>query len=107
MALSMAIGTSLSGIVYNRLGFYGAYGISTLLLVIGLVYGLLFIKDVTPVTADLDIKKSFRTQVSEFFNMKHIYQSLNTTFKKRPNDQRRRIIILLIILVTCSGITNG
>jgi len=59
MAISMAIGTSLSGIIYNKLIFYGAYGISSILLVIGLSYGILFVNDVDPISK-LDKKKSVR-----------------------------------------------
>ncbi|CAI6343437.1 unnamed protein product [Macrosiphum euphorbiae] len=87
MAVSMALGTSMSGIIYNKLGFYGAY-------------------DVTPVT-EVNKNKSYRTTISEFLDFKHITQSVNTTFKKRPNKQRIRIIILLIIFMASAGINAG
>jgi len=106
MAISMAIGTSLSGIIYNKLGFYGAYGISSILLVIGLSYGILFVNDVDPVSK-LDKKKSFCTTVSEFFDLSHVSQLLSSFFKKRPDTQRLRLIILLFILMTNSGTNNG
>lgn len=103
----MVIGTSLSGIVYNKLGFYGAYSISSVLLIIGLSYGLIFLKDVAPsLEVDEKIKnKSSQSIVFEIFDLKLITQSFKATFKKRP--QRLRIIILLIILMTNSGTTNG
>jgi len=106
MAISMAVGTSLSGIVYNRLGFYGAYGISSALLLVGLFYGLLYVKDFAPV-AETGRDKSCRTAVSEFFSLKHVAQSLRTTFRKRPSTQRLRILILLVILMTSAGTNNG
>jgi len=106
MAVSMAVGTSMSGIVYNKLGFYGAYGISSALIMIGLLYGILFVKDVTPVM-EVNKNKSYRTTISEFLNFQHITQSFNTTFKKRPNRQRIRIIILLIVFMARSGINAG
>ncbi|KAL4132200.1 hypothetical protein QTP88_009405 [Uroleucon formosanum] len=106
MAVSMALGTSMSGIIYNKLGFYGAYGISSTLIIIGLLYGLLFVKDVTPVT-EVNKNKSYRTTISEFLDFRHITQSFNTTFKKRPNRQRIRIIILLIIFMASAGINAG
>lgn len=106
MAVSMAVGTSLSGIVYNKLGFYGAYGISSVLIIIGLLYGLLFVKDVAPIT-EVDKNKSYRETISEFLDFKHITQSFRTTFKKRPSIQRLRIIILLIIFMASSGTNFG
>jgi len=106
MAVSMAIGTSMSGIIYNKLGFYGAYLTTSALIIIGLVYGLLFVKDVTPVT-EVDKNKSYRTTISEFLDFTHITQSFSTTFKQRPNRQRIRIIILLIIFMASSGVNAG
>lgn len=106
MAISMAIGTSLSGIVYNKLGFYGAYGISSVLIIIGLVYGLLFVEEITPI-AVVDENKSFRTTITEFFDFTQITHSLKTTFKKRPDIQRLKIIVLLIILMANAGTNNG
>lgn len=106
MAVSMAIGTSMSGIIYNKLGFYGAYLTTSALIIIGLVYGLLFVNDVTPVT-EVDKNKSYRTTISEFLDFTHITQSFSTTFKQRPNRQRIRIIILLIIFMASSGINAG
>lgn len=103
----MAVGTSLSGIVYNKLGFYGAYGISSALLLVGLFYGLLYVKDFAPAAVPGGESKSCRTAVSEFFNLKHVTQSLRTTFKRRPNTQRLRILILLIVLMTSAGTNNG
>jgi len=107
MAISMAIGTSLSGIVYNKLGFYGAYGISSALLLLGLFYGTLYVKESGAPVAVPDTGKWCRTAVSEFFNLKHVTQSLRTTFRRRPNTQRLRILILLIILMTSAGTNNG
>lgn len=106
MAISMALGTSLSGIVYNKLGFYGAYGLSSMLIIIGLVYGLLFVEEVAPITV-VDENKSLKTTITEFFNFKQVAESLKMTFKKRPNAQRPKIIVLLIILMANAGTNNG
>lgn len=105
----MVIGTSLSGIVYNKLGFYGAYGISSVLLLMGISYGLIFVKDVDPyVEMDGRSKsKSFKLTVLEIFDLKLITESFKTTFKKRTSAQRIRIIILLIILMISAGTNNG
>lgn len=106
MSISMAIGTSLSGVVYNRLGFYGAYGVSSALLAAGLAYGLLCVDDV-PLVAQADKDKPFSTTVMEFFDLSRITQSLSTTFRPRPGTQRLKIIILLFILMTSAGTTYG
>lgn len=109
MAISMVIGTSLSGIVYNKLGFYGAYGISSVLLIIGLSYGLIFVKDVDPyIELDGQTKsKSLKSTALEIFDPKLITEPFKTTFKRRTTTQRLRIIILLIILMINSGTNNG
>lgn len=106
MAISMAVGTSLSGVVYLTLGFYGAYGLSSILLVVGILYGLFCVEDIVTESAS-DKNRPVCTTVLEFFDLKHVTRSLYTTFKKRPGNQRLKIIILLFILMTSSGTNYG
>ncbi|CAH0388966.1 unnamed protein product [Bemisia tabaci] len=46
-SLGVPIGTALSGILYKLIGYYGVFSISACMYMIGLSYGVLFIKDST------------------------------------------------------------
>lgn len=106
--VGMAIGTALSGITFQKLGFYGVYGLSSALCVIGLLYGLVFIKEVSP-----NEQENTTTQTRNdglfngFFNAKHIREAFKVTFKDGPHNRKLRIIMLMLIAFLIMGPLNG
>jgi len=103
----MAIGTALSGITFQKLGFYGVYGTSSALCVIGLLYGLVFIKEVSPNELDNKTKTQNNGVLNGFFNAKHIQEAFKVTFKDGPHNRKLRIIMLMCIAFLIMGPLNG
>lgn len=82
------IGNAVSGFLLKYLGFLYSFLICTILTIIGLIFGIIFIKDISvPVE-----KKSGFWQI---LNPTRVYESFNIIFRKR-NYRKRPIIILLL-----------
>ncbi|XP_050422786.1 thymic stromal cotransporter homolog [Adelges cooleyi] len=107
--VGLAIGTSLSGITFRDLGFYGVYGISSALYIIALVYGLLFLKEVSAKVPEgtEPPKKTGIALVKDFFDAKHIETAFQITFKDGPHNRKLRIIMLMVIVFLVMGPING
>jgi len=104
----MAIGTALSGITFQKLGFYGVYGVSSVLCIIGLLYGLVFIKEVSPNTPENAITQTRNNGLfNGFFNAKHIQEAFKVTFKDGPQHRKLKIIMLMCIAFLIMGPLNG
>lgn len=105
--VGMAVGTALSGITFRELGFYGVFIISAVLYVLGLLYGLIFIKEVSPNIARTVMQKKSDGLFKGFFNARHIKEAFNVTFKNGPHNRKLRIIMLLCIAFLIMGPFNG
>ncbi|KAL0892462.1 hypothetical protein ABMA27_015571 [Loxostege sticticalis] len=106
--LGLPIGTSLSGIVLKKLGYYGAYGISLTLHTINLLYSIFVLSDPqrTPENKKHDRKgvgHFFRT----FFDLSNIKETFKTVFKNGPNRRRLRMCLLLMVVALLYGPTFG
>lgn len=105
--IGMAIGTALSGITFRKLGFYGVYATSTSLYIIGILYGLTCIKDVS--CTSNAIAKNTATNSDDngvfngFFNVKHVRQAFKVTFKDGPYNRKLRIVMLLCVALLVNG----
>ncbi|CAI6344703.1 unnamed protein product [Macrosiphum euphorbiae] len=106
--VGMAIGTALSGITFQKLGFYGVYGVSSVLFIIGLLYGLVFIKEVSPNKPENAIPQTRNNGLfNGFFNAKHIQEAFKVTFKDGPQNRKLKIIMLMCIAFLIMGPLNG
>lgn len=104
----MAIGTAASGVIFRHLGFYSVFATSLTLYVVGLIYGGVFIKEVS--ANELENSTTERTKsglFNGFFNAKHIEDAFKATFKNGPHNRKRRIIMLMCIVVLVMGPLNG
>jgi len=107
-SVSMAIGTALSGITFHKLGFYGVYGVSSVLCIIGILYGLVFIKEVSPSEPENAITQTRKNGLfNGFFNAKHLHEAFKVTFKDGPQNRKLRIIMLMCIVFLIIGPVNG
>lgn len=104
------IGAALSGVLFQKLGFYGVYYISTTLYMIALLYGLIRIKE-HPGRLDSNdsnhAPKSCIHFITDFFNIKHIKEALHVTFKKGPRKRWIRLIMLMFTIVVVQGPMQG
>lgn len=108
---SWPIGAALSGVLFQKLGFYGVYYISTTLYVLAFVYGLVRIKE-WPSARDPDesiqnANGSCAHAIADFFNVKHITDAFRVTFKKTSRKRWIRLYILLFTVVVVQGPMQG
>ena len=88
-SLGYVLGTMTDAALYDRIGdYYVIFGISIGFAVIGLIWSIL-------------IRESVKTDASEkkahkFFDLDNVKQSMQTAFKKRPDNGRVNIILLVI-----------
>lgn len=114
LTVGLSFGIALSGILFQKLGFYGIYIICTILYVLGLLYGYAFIKDKKKKSDSLvsvnnaPIKEpSFRADLREFFDLKHIINAFGVTFRKGNDNRRARIIMMMLVLMIIMGPMTG
>lgn len=105
--VGMALGTALSGISFRELGFYGVYNTSAALCVFGLLYGMIFIKEVSPNASPNTTQKKNDGIFNGFFDVKHIKEAFRVTFKDGPHNRKLRIIMLMCIAFLIMGPFNG
>ncbi|CAG9785255.1 unnamed protein product [Diatraea saccharalis] len=104
------IGSALSGILLNTIGYYGVFGLSALLNLFSIVYGFYFIKDrVKPATEENDKNKSTGVWsfLKSFFDMNHVKATLQVAFKKGPNHRRTKSILILASIFFIYGPADG
>lgn len=113
--VGVPLGTALSGIALNAIGFYGIFSISAVMYMFSITYGIFRIKEFSSISnvnqqsnveehypnsvpIGFDVEKRFSVWrfVTEFFDLKHIKETFLVVFKKAANNRRRRIIGLIM-----------
>jgi len=115
LTIGISFGIALSGILYQKLGFYGIYSICSTMYLMGIIYGFVFLKDPKVDDASVDFRhnkpgkgtSSFYADVKEFFDLKHIKNAFGVTFKKGNDNRRLRIIMMMIVLMLIMGPMTG
>lgn len=101
--VSIAVGIALSGILYNKLGFYGVFGLGLCMYVIGLTYALCRVKE-QGVEIDEKDRKGF---CRDFFDLNHVKDTFRVAFKKGKRNRRKRICIIMILVMVIIGPVHG
>jgi PCFT/HCP family folate transporter-like MFS transporter 1/3 len=107
---SWPIGAALSGILFQQYGFYGVYYISSALYIVALLYGMIRIKEHENSSKGKDpfqTSKSCVSLFSDFFNLKHIKEALNVTFRKGPRKRWLQLTMLVFTIVVVQGPIQG
>ncbi|XP_050443837.1 solute carrier family 46 member 3-like [Adelges cooleyi] len=107
VAISLPIGTAFSGILYRKLGFYGVYGISSILCIISIYFAYTFVEDKNPVINSKENKGTYWSRIKFFFDLKHIIEAFRVSFKKEKNHRRLKVIVLTILITTIMGPLQG
>lgn len=109
MALSLPIGTGLSGVLYRTVGFVGVYTIALVLCLFSILMAHMYIHDTIQVRAESEKTRnlSYWKQVKFFFNLKHIIDAFKVTFKKAKNNRRMKVIVLTILITGIMGPLQG
>ncbi|KAK9871627.1 hypothetical protein WA026_013008 [Henosepilachna vigintioctopunctata] len=101
-------GLASSGLLLNPLSFLGVYSTCFVLLFSSLLYGYWRIEDIN-LHADEKIQPKNEDQgfFSDFFSIKHFFNTLKICFKKGPNKRRQKIIVIMMLTVVALGSTQG
>ncbi|EFA05964.2 lysosomal proton-coupled steroid conjugate and bile acid symporter SLC46A3 [Tribolium castaneum] len=106
--VSVTVGIALSGILYNEIGFYGVFSLAIAMYTTALIYAIVYVKDMPKneeVIVDKNVKKV--NPVLDFFNLKHIKETLNVAFKDGPRNRKRRICTIMILVMVIIGPMHG
>lgn len=115
LTIGISFGIALSGIMYQKLGFYGIYSICATMYLMGIIYGILYIKNPPRNDAPVDshestpcyTKPSLCKDMKNFFNFQHIKNAFGVTFKKGDDNRRLRIIMMMLVLMIIMGPMTG
>lgn len=109
MALCLPIGTGLSGILYRKVGFIGVYTIAVVLCIISIIAAYYCVHDTKRTKYDMvkENKTSYWTRIKFFFDLKHIVEAFQVTFKKGKNNRRMKVIALTVLITAIMGPLQG
>jgi len=112
-SVAVPIGTALSGILFQQLGFFGVYSIALVLYSFTIVYGIVFIKETRPEIRADDCKEPSPAPMSrlhlvkDFFRLNNIQEAVRVTFKEGQHNRKLRIISLMVVVFVVMGPLHG
>ncbi|KAL0840665.1 hypothetical protein ABMA28_015861 [Loxostege sticticalis] len=103
------IGSALSGVLLKHIGYYGVFGLSSVLYIFSISYGFINIHDLERPVTEKKVKResSERGFLKSFFDVKHVKDTLQVTFKKGPNHRRTKSILVLASIAFIYGPAYG
>ncbi|KPJ09702.1 Proton-coupled folate transporter [Papilio machaon] len=94
VTLGIPLGSSISGVLTEAVGYYGIFGIGTLLYVLAFLQTYFRVHDVRRV----EMEGTFKEKVIQFFHPKHVWDTISLLFTSA------RIQLIQIVLVICAHI---
>ncbi|XP_075971000.1 putative peptidoglycan muropeptide transporter SLC46 [Anticarsia gemmatalis] len=105
---TQCIGTSLSGILLEKLGYYGVFSLSSVLYVLCIIYACYAIKDPDSRLAKNRNESSGTCSfLKSFFDINHVKKTAVVAFKKGSNRRRTKSILAFVSLTIIYGVTFG
>ncbi|KAG7299703.1 hypothetical protein JYU34_016701 [Plutella xylostella] len=102
------IGSALSGVLLKHLGYYGVFTLSGLLYFFSIVYGYFYIQDPQrPGNKENVEKTGMWNFLKTFFDVKHVRDTFQVTFKKGPNRRRTKAILVFTAIAFIYGPSYG
>ncbi|KAK4884691.1 hypothetical protein RN001_000962 [Aquatica leii] len=98
--ISFTIGYALSGIMYNKLGFYGVFSTS---LVMYSLAGLYTLYCVDEVNNDSKKNQTKLELIKDMFNAKQTFNTFKSIFKPQQSNRRCQIIVIMVLAVLVLG----
>ncbi|XP_018573988.1 uncharacterized protein LOC108913018 isoform X2 [Anoplophora glabripennis] len=109
--VSVCIGISLSGILYEKIGFYGVYSLALTMYFTALIYGTFFVKDIREIEMEMGIYKANNEKkkniILDFFDYNHVKKTIMVCFKKGKKNRRTRICVIMILVMVVIGPMHG
>nr|CAD7259524.1 unnamed protein product [Timema shepardi] len=99
VSLGMPFGIALSGILFQKIGFYGMFSLSSVLYVMGFTYGVLSVKETRPPIP----RPEGVGFLKDFFDIRHVKDTLQVAFKQRKGNRRMRVIMIMILSIVLVG----
>nr|CAD7407244.1 unnamed protein product [Timema cristinae] len=99
VSLGMPFGIALSGILFQKIGFYGMFSLSSVLYVMGFTYGILSVKETRPPIP----RPEGVGFLKDFFDIRHVKDTLQVAFKQRKGNRRMRVIMIMILSIVLVG----
>ncbi|CAB3243646.1 unnamed protein product [Arctia plantaginis] len=93
------IGSVLSGVLLQKIGYYGVFSLCSFLYLFSITYGFLCIKDPERIVTEkqnLNEPSGVRSFLKSFFDLKHVKDTVQVTFKNGPNKRRTKSILILV-----------
>lgn len=105
-SLGVPIGLALSGILYQKIGFYGVFSLSAVMYMIAIYYGLTKIKE--PKKIDVPtLEDKPCAFLRDFFDLRHLWETFTVAFKKAENNRRMKVILLMLVVMVVIGPMHG
>lgn len=94
---------ALSGILFKTTQFYGVFTVRTIIFLIGIIYGVLVLKEVK------NDNKEIRTRsiYGDFFDLSNVKETFKTLVRKRDNMKRMKIFLVLFAFIVVKGCNSG
>ncbi|KAF2884243.1 hypothetical protein ILUMI_21935 [Ignelater luminosus] len=106
--LSFTVGIALSGILLRVIGLYGVFSLALGMYIIGILYAVFVIKEIkSEDEEDQEDKKNKVGFVKDFFNVRHIAETLRVAFKPRQKNWRLRICVIMMLVMVVIGPVHG
>ncbi|KAG5889734.1 hypothetical protein JTB14_010208 [Gonioctena quinquepunctata] len=111
--VSICLGIALAGVLYDMIGLYGVYSLSLIMYSCGYFYGSLYVKDVWEYELERKLenveeeKRGKKSFLADFFDIKHVMETLKIAFKSGERNRKTRVCLLLIVVIVVSGPLNG
>lgn len=97
VTISLGLGSTMSGILFNQLGFYGVFLLSIAMYMAALIYIHFRIHDDVAEKTEGGGKGFLK----DFFDLSHIKETIKVAFKRGPRNRKKRICaIMLLLMVT-------
>ncbi|XP_013184500.2 proton-coupled folate transporter-like [Amyelois transitella] len=104
------IGSALSGILLEKIGYYGVFTLSAVLYGFSIIYGFIYIKDPERPDAkenNQDEPKGVRNFLRTFFDVQHVKDTVSVAFKKGPNHRRAKSVLVILSIIFIYGPAYG
>ncbi|XP_013184397.2 proton-coupled folate transporter [Amyelois transitella] len=104
------IGSALSGILIDRVGYYGVFSLCSVLYGCSIAYGLIFVKDPERPAANdgnQEERNGILNFLKTFFDVQHVKDTITVVFRNGPKKRRTKSILVMLCVTFIYGPAYG
>lgn len=98
VTVGFLIGGAISGYLFELIGYFGIFCLSAVLYAIGILYGHFWVKE-----SQIKVEPRKTNFCVDFFDPRHVIDTIKVCFKKRTDYGRLKIFLLLAIFLIALG----